>query len=1837
MAPIPEAYFPSLDKCFSGDAQLLSWKRAFLYTNDAEGHTDNGDNIAAFLSHPESIQQLSQSLNPFCRPSTKSKSEFESKTSAVHVETNSTNSFDLKEIKADAQWLSKTADIDEVTALRIVILERQDRPAARLTANFSSEEAASLASATGTDNLRVSVAGPNLANICSRAQTDQNSSSFDTEKDRRLRLRSVYISERAHVLKTFRKLLVLSLHDLAGDSVISGGRDGARKLALFKLGVTIFKEKSSGDGLKQFLEECITGIRTRLKDVTANDGWLGVSESSREVEDTWKTTLVEELVHILQIMFHQLHASGEVPSGAMLESWLELMAEYGFLESLQVPCENPVEVLLPLQSFVSLTTLAFLKVSLVVPSVLERTKPKVISPGQDAYFLSKDRIAKITEILLGACEMRVTAANPAAFSWGLVLLLLQNLASEDKNVRELEQLNSAVKSFQTDTLNAGPSRDSEQSLYEDLIDCARPPHMNEEDDPLLILTSEQVKDLAFSTIITLSSKAGSMSAIDDGLTYRWARLALLDLIRATILYMDYSPEIVESVLAILNGTRNASSLDSTYSLSPASDPKSVFSKDSLFMNNIFRTSRSRFPFETIPFLKLCRALVSPHSVNEDGLPEVVEELENTSTFTQLVPPNFQGYETIREDENANFVSLTQSLPMFESSRNRLPGNETGNALIVYGSSEIPSSTIGQVVSESRPAVIMWQHEYSCLSFLGSWLEEWSGSGGYSDGWDPECGAEIIGLLADLVTSSQDIRAHDSPGTSAKRILELASDGLSRQGDIISVVLDIFERNLQNVGSQGDPVKALEPIMACMQFVKGVLHVLPNRIWPFLSRSSFIGSDCKGGVLTAIISAVEIPAGEYPFLLSCLQLFEATVDDAASRAVLRKCPGSVTGKSTIASDWSAGIPSHVMRTIMLNFTRTMVEIFNVSGNWRFNFPEQQFTISSRLATVFDRILYLTYGINDSAKLESKVTGVFSGSAAYILDMLRPRSTTDLPFNAILRLISAGLETPATIHLRYLDLLVSQVTSTLNLSIKLVQAARLSGKPASLLEEQLFKATPVLTKLYALHDAYRLPVVSLLDTLVISSSSDADKEPPSLVGHLGAESACLFLDVLSQLDRSLNDKQLLLSIWHLLSTFVSKRQQWLAVFILTGKSPRQTLKKSDNAGGPKMRSTPFLQIALDKLAHIEAEDPQVALSLLEFVSHAQENWPWATPHLQKHTEFFNGILHYVSKLRISSMPVTEQIFATRIASVVTDICAVYLFPFKELLKGSPNADRETKERGKKFFTDLIPLVQWLSKDAVEVSAYNASLHANLKKNFEMRYAGCKLTDFKRSALETHTLGRDYYYDLAMGQSLLSYDFAWAGNRKQGFSEEFERANINLSLVEAQITLLNSWKFFAVEHCHDFMEAGAGQTFQVLVAEVAQKCLEANSRPVPPEAIFDRIQQVRVDFAQALTQCLVEKGSRGAEVFHLLEVVWKALRSRHTTYEAALIGDDTEYYRSLLNVLFLALQFHVDAPAGQNEPEVLRKVAKVSSDIPVVVDVVKVVVAQGFKSLTSYLHDEPDKCTPKDFAIIIAILQTCLQVKDADRLYEFITYHIQDNDTVRHATTLFSWADQLAIAGDPVYGEVSLSFLVKLSTLPMLAEHLAVEGVLMRLSTCRLTNFLQRPKGCGPFDSVPRLYTIWTSGFLPLCLNLLFSVNRAAPEVSAFLNQFEGQLNRAAETFSHGHKTPQSQWISLSMASEAYSLALISVALDRFRQAGPSAGLDPQAIQDLKWDKSHVKDDISELLSRRPYLRGRIVATNDKETEMSRQPPLHKKHEAENRLEEKIVIELEEVLACLNLGED
>lgn len=100
------------------------------------------------------------------------------------------------------------------------------------------------------------------------------------------------------------------------------------------------------------------------------------------------------------------------------------------------------------------------------------------------------------------------------------------------------------------------------------------------------------------------------------------------------------------------------------------------------------------------------------------------------------------------------------------------------------------------------------------------------------------------------------------------------------------------------------------------------------------------------------------------------------------------------------------------------------------------------------------------------------------------------------------------------------------------------------------------------------------------------------------------------------------------------------------------------------------------------------------------------------------------------------------------------------------------------------DLLENLSYYIRFAVEVPRLNSSLHTQLKRNFESRYPGCTPQGLKRTALEQHLIGKDYFYNLLLADDMLQLDQAWTGRKNDGLRLEFEMANVNLSLVDSQI---------------------------------------------------------------------------------------------------------------------------------------------------------------------------------------------------------------------------------------------------------------------------------------------------------------------------------------------------------------------------------------------------------------------------------------------------------------------
>lgn len=420
--------------------------------------------------------------------------------------------------------------------------------------------------------------------------------------------------------------------------------------------------------------------------------------------------------------------------------------------------------------------------------------------------------------------------------------------------------------------------------------------------------------------------------------------------------------------------------------------------------------------------------------------------------------------------------------------------------------------------------------------------------------------------------------------------------------------------------------------------------------------------------------------------------------------------------------------------------------------------------------------------------------------------------------------------------------------------------------------------------------------------------------------------------------------------------------------------------------------------------------------------------------------------------------------------------------------------------------------------------------------------------------------------------------------------------------------------------------------------------------------RLCYQRADFALILTQRLIEAKCKLPQIKQLLSKTWETIRGFRGTFERSLRKEDAPYYRSLLKLLFTAARAHNIDPAGEITEDLNASVSvRMAESTPVanvVLDILKFIVAHGLREFATAIHDEDSEPLPEDLALITGILQSCLRIPGVDFVQTSIVSIFKEHGTARVATMLFSWSDDsIAIDGDPIYGELSILFLLELSSLPMMAEQMAQDGILGQLASANISSYLRGGK-CSPFAEgagLQRCYSIWTRGILPLILNLLDSVQISiAGEVALFLNQFTPLLSQCvtaleapetSRTTSSFH--PKTKYICLAQCSEAHSLSLITFILDGFRNSTGEGGGGYVDIPLVKWDSEAVAGNADWWLGARGVLRERIVPMGRRDEELRarkvEKTVLGLGGAGGSLLEEMVVGELEGVRSVAGGGED
>ncbi|KAL2201591.1 nucleoporin subcomplex protein binding to Pom34-domain-containing protein [Corynascus similis CBS 632.67] len=1813
------SYFPPLEECLSGNKIILSWRLVATALEDLSCDRLTSAAVSSFLRDGYVHQLLREPTRTFAPPTNETKLDFETKTGAINVVPSPNDPYNLDTIKNDARWLSKNVNINEVAALRVVIIEYQSRAHSHLTGPLSTQDVANIQEAAGVGDAQASAIVA-LLNVTTVADADSAWADFESETTRRRRLLSTYLSERRSFVGAIDALLAFLLHSRApGTGVELDPLRDAVLQGAFGFDQNAAKPDTTRlDALAPTYIRTLEGCFDRLQ---ATPESLDSEMLTEQLEVDWIRTAFTEAIHALSLIFQILDLkAAQFAASQLVTQWFALMDACEFFEPVPRGHELITELLMPLHSLVAAISLKLLNVDRTL-SYLDQDVD--LLEEEEPYLTSSDTLTQIHTTIAAAAHAGLVTTMPVVFAWSLILHQMHVGYQERAERRDLLQNQRAQAGFELEYEPSGRQRRNsagsivsiEASSYDVFLASQQLERNIEpaENMARIATAGGQVYDLMAEMAICLGS--GQLAAFRPVLGAR-ARLAFQDLLKRSAHYVGYQAEPVSCLLSILS----AGSQYWDISAEVPSNEKSALDIYTRMLNdetlNVHYTSqsRNRFPYEFLPSASMCRILSAALVSDKDSSELITTLLMRNPSLTVNWDPRWdRSYELVFEEENTNSFRLTRDIDLFDAA------SKSNRRILPEEKCTISHGTFGRFVTDvGRVAKLEFEH--STLALFGKRLEVNLMAGAYDSGLGYLSGDELIEGISLLATvlRAETLKSSRTDPDRGLRILTEASRLLSRGKDFINVICDTLDSLVEEELANLDGPK-IAAVSSCLQFLYAALPVCPGRVWAYMARCPLINSDTRSGRLSRITANLDMFAERYDLLLSAVKLFSSLIESAVASGVQRKSGVSVNSRAKGEENPWVGASDKIVSRVSLSIAQTSIDIFENSATWRFPSEVDRSIIIRDVVGIMHKLVSCTHSVGSTGSPRS-LTAPLAPAAGYVVESFLSSSSSSLRFQPLLATLLAAFQIPdTTLYQRRARIVSERLTAALSFATVLLRVADYLNQTSAGIQTQLFKSACVVARLPAIKHSFKAPAISLLSALV-ESAGKSSGEPPSLLGYLGPQVSRSFIQIAAQLDKPFDRVAEVTSTWRFFSTILRNRQQWMANCLLTGKTPREALK--GEAKISQLTAGSVLSTALEKLRAIRDISSQELLAILDFFTSAQNYWPWTIFAMQKDRAFLQELRSYVRDLKapavVSKADPAEACYQARIAAYIAETFAMQLYHLRQM------------RQEQTFAAEVVNDLDYFLRDGVAVSDYNSSLHANFARNFAKQYQGCLVDDFKRTLLVPRDLGSQYYYALDVAESMLSYDAGWAGSRHNGFKREMEAANLNLSLVEAEVALFHAWEYLLLELSVCLLPKHQSVARQML--QVAEQCLEANQRPQPPENIFVVLAHSRANLALTLLQRLADYSLLPKDISQLLSLVSATINGVENPWSKEQIS----YFRTLLKVLFVVLRGtkHSNNAAPQ-KPTAESPVAVTQ----LVLTTLDRVVARSFRNLAALVHEPDAATTPEDLALITAILQACLSVPGIEQCQLQVLNIMSSHDILQVATSLFSWSDRLAEKGDPIYGELALLLLLELSALPALAEQLACDGLLGHLTSAKLAGFMRRAN-VSPFTDnagAARCYAIWAKGILPLLLNILGALGATiAPEVAFVLNQFPNLLRSSIDRLEApgmSRTVPLSSsrdalgaagphyFVALVAVSEVHSLALLTRVLAALR-----AG-NARDIPEVAWDAGVVLENVEFWLTSRKVLRERLLPLGPREVEW-RGTKASEGSGCETRLEEKAVALLEGV---------
>lgn len=1343
--------------------------------------------VARFLQEPFVHGLINAPSTAFGKPTPQSKSAFETKTAAINVTPTSNDKYDIKTIKEDALWLSKNADINEVDALRIVIIEFQARPKSHLSSALSTQDVINLQQAVGADGTQANALLA-LVNATETGDAETIWTDFNTETSRRRRLAEFYLSERRSFMLFLDSFL---------DSIL-GGRDGQESVQALgdktyrELQQVIFGNQSPRYVRNVAREELLATYLKALPECLARaDKGSDALLISVDLELEWLRTVVVETFHLMAAVFQLVDLFEYFCPATIVSSWFKFVDSYGFMDRLQGLDEQTTEVLQPLKNLACVISMKMLNLPKSI-CFLDGELPDInlatANPQEDSYLASDQVLVQIHEAVINAANMGLVTAGPVIFTWTLILQRMLRSHHERQEKRDLQQNRQAQEGFEREVQHvearpgvgrrssAGSIVSMETQSYDIFLNSEFGSSQQQQDlqniEQIAIAVTAGGQMHSFFTDMALSLGRGHSAAFRPSLGSRM-RLVLLDFLTYSFPVVGYISESVTAFLAVLAAGHGYWDISSRHHFGRQEEVVAAALNDDMVIQTYIGQALLRYPHEFAPFTSLCK-MVSMSLVGQsrplNALLEARSLFLETPTLTFPLPDAF--WEFTGDEADIGRLELVRDVHLFSvaPARKRLITEEEPFC--------IPAGTQGQLASDAG-RIVQLQYTHSTIALLGKRLE----ANLAPDSYDLVLGslqvddvAEVVSLLATLICcdntealsgNSQEL---DNGGLA---ILREASRALPRTKDIISVVCDTLDSHVDGDLTNLD-ASSLRVMTACLEFLDSVLPTCPGRVWSYMTRCDLLISSSKAGRLSRITGTLELIDERFDLLSTVVRFFSNLVNSSVKGAVHRKVGSKASGRSTESEQAWLGTSDKALSQVTLSIAHTAVDIFENTLTWRFSSEIHRSMLLGDLIPTLESIVvhYLSIGNDNNVNL---LTAFLEPAARYTVDGFLCSDPNSLRFQPLLSSMLVTLGAPdSTLYQRRTEIICQRQIAVLDFATTLIRVANIQEKPATAIEVQLLKCSSLLARLCAVNTIYRKSTLALLGALAERISRE-NSEAPSLLGYLGPQISRSFLQAISKLDKPFDRPTESKNAWAFFSTIMRNGQHWMANCLLTGKTPREAL--SGDGKLSKLSADSILKTALTRLRSICTLPTAETLAILDLLTSAHNYWQWTVFASQEDDNCLSELRAYVRELKpahvTAKSSASRACDEARIAAYIAEAFAMHLYHLRKT------------GREKEFAEELVNDLDYYLRGGVTVDGYNSSLHANFAKNFARQYPGFALESFQRTLLVPRNLGKDYYYALDLADKMLSFDAGWAGPReKNGFKSEMETANLNLSLVDAQI---------------------------------------------------------------------------------------------------------------------------------------------------------------------------------------------------------------------------------------------------------------------------------------------------------------------------------------------------------------------------------------------------------------------------------------------------------------------